>query len=64
MKKNSQLDFNNPDSVRYVSNHEVFLEVRMVSLITIIRQLTKSLLSRDFGIDIDLPEDRLCPPVR
>ncbi|KAK2756811.1 hypothetical protein FQN54_005257 [Arachnomyces sp. PD_36] len=42
IKKNSQLDFNNPDSVR---------------------QLTKSLLSRDFGVDIDLPDDRLCPPV-
>ena len=28
------------------------------------RQLTKSLLERDFGIRIDLPDDRLCPPVR
>jgi RNA methyltransferase len=27
-------------------------------------QLTKSLLHRDFDIDIDLPNDRLCPPVR
>ena len=27
------------------------------------RQLTKSLLKRDFGIKLDLPDDRLCPPV-
>lgn len=28
------------------------------------RQLTKSLLERDFAIKLDLPDDRLCPPVR
>ena len=27
------------------------------------RQLTKSLLKRDFGLHIELPDDRLCPPV-
>ena len=27
------------------------------------RQLTKSLLKRDFGLQIELPDDRLCPPV-
>lgn len=29
-----------------------------------LRQLTKSLLKRDFNLDIELPADRLCPPVR
>ncbi|MCJ1370519.1 hypothetical protein MMC20_001732 [Loxospora ochrophaea] len=28
-----------------------------------VKQLTKSLLKADFGIEIDLPDDRLCPPV-
>ncbi|KAF6232516.1 hypothetical protein HO173_009184 [Letharia columbiana] len=29
-----------------------------------VQQLTKSLLERDFGVKLDLPDDRLCPPVR
>ena len=28
-----------------------------------VKQLTKSLLKRDFGLVIDVPDDRLCPPV-
>ncbi|KAK4990510.1 hypothetical protein LTR66_006783 [Elasticomyces elasticus] len=28
-----------------------------------VQQLTKSLLKRDFGVSIELPDDRLCPPV-
>jgi 23S rRNA A1618 N6-methylase RlmF len=26
-------------------------------------QLTKTLLEADFDLQVDLPEDRLCPPV-
>lgn len=28
-----------------------------------VQQLTKSILKRDFGLNIELPSDRLCPPV-
>ncbi|EED15582.1 DUF890 domain protein [Talaromyces stipitatus ATCC 10500] len=28
-----------------------------------VRQLTKSLLERDFKLAVDLPDDRLCPPI-
>ena len=29
-----------------------------------VMQLTKTLLKLDFGLETDLPDDRLCPPVR
>ncbi|EDN98956.1 hypothetical protein SS1G_13816 [Sclerotinia sclerotiorum 1980 UF-70] len=29
-----------------------------------VQQLTKSLLKRDFHLDLTLPDDRLCPPIR
>ncbi|SLM34640.1 duf890 domain protein, partial [Lasallia pustulata] len=28
-----------------------------------VQQLTKSLLKRDFNLELELPDDRLCPPV-
>ncbi|KAG9816356.1 hypothetical protein KCU77_g18128, partial [Aureobasidium melanogenum] len=28
-----------------------------------LQQLTKSILKRDFDLELDLPDDRLCPPV-
>ncbi len=28
-----------------------------------VQQLTKSILKRDFNLKIELPDDRLCPPV-
>ena len=28
-----------------------------------VKQLTKTLLKLDFDIDVELPDDRLCPPV-
>ncbi|GFG09050.1 putative methyltransferase-like protein C27D7.08c [Aspergillus udagawae] len=28
-----------------------------------VRQLTKSLLKRDFNLDVEIPDNRLCPPV-
>jgi 23S rRNA (adenine1618-N6)-methyltransferase len=28
-----------------------------------VKQLTKTLLKKDFGLKIELPDDRLCPPV-
>jgi 23S rRNA (adenine1618-N6)-methyltransferase len=28
-----------------------------------VMQLTKTLLKQDFGLQVDLPNDRLCPPV-
>jgi len=29
-----------------------------------VKQLTTSLLKRDFKLRVELPDDRLCPPVR
>lgn len=29
-----------------------------------VMQLTKTLLAKDFGLKVELPDDRLCPPVR
>ena len=39
------------------------LSLLVYSLSDLCRQLTKSLLKRDFNLEIDLPNDRLCPPV-
>jgi 23S rRNA (adenine1618-N6)-methyltransferase len=34
-----------------------------LKILTTIRQLTKSVLKRDFDLKLELPDDRLCPPV-
>jgi 23S rRNA A1618 N6-methylase RlmF len=36
---------------------------KIILRVLISRQLTKALLKRDFELEIDLPDDRLCPPV-
>ncbi|KAH8168589.1 U6 small nuclear RNA (adenine-(43)-N(6))-methyltransferase [Sarocladium implicatum] len=51
----AQLD---PDFAKYVKGRELdFNDPEAV------KQLTKTLLKLDFDLDIELPDDRLCPPV-
>jgi 23S rRNA A1618 N6-methylase RlmF len=38
-------------------------EVAIVVDIPDSRELTKALLKRDFGLSVEFPDDRLCPPV-
>lgn len=63
MKSNGQVDFSNPDAVQCV------LEACFYNLIPDLlcsdnpRELTRSLLKRDFELQIKLSKDRLCPPV-
>lgn len=65
LKPNGQLDFSDPKAVQWVWIIEldfvIFATGSDLRLGT--RQLTKSLLKRDFGLEIELPDDRLCPPV-
>lgn len=63
LKPNGQLDFNDSAAVRWV-----FFAVERILLDkkgnwSFNRQLTVSLLEKDFGLEVKLPDDRLCPPV-
>ncbi|KAL4876633.1 hypothetical protein BJY04DRAFT_222812 [Aspergillus karnatakaensis] len=55
----TSLALQSPDFARYLkpNNQLDFTDPNAV------RQLTVSLLQRDFGLNVDIPEDRLCPPV-
>jgi 23S rRNA A1618 N6-methylase RlmF len=39
------------------------ISIACIIVLTVIRQLTKSVLKRDFDLKLELPDDRLCPPV-
>lgn len=56
------IDFKNEVSQRYylfLSEPSGYDE----PILLLLRRLTEALLQRDFGISLDLPENRLCPPV-
>jgi 23S rRNA (adenine1618-N6)-methyltransferase len=59
-KESKWIDFQDPRVLLYVSRRPEYV---MALNSHLDRQLTKSLLKCDFGLSLDLPDDRLCPPV-
>ena len=53
-----------PSGPSCFSGGDVHLELADNSLFEEYRQLTESLLRRDFQLEVDIPLDRLIPPVR
>lgn len=50
-----------PDFARVYTAHDGRIDFQNPQTV---QQLTKSILKRDFGLTIELPGDRLCPPVK
>ncbi|RAK75010.1 DUF890 domain protein [Aspergillus fijiensis CBS 313.89] len=63
LKSNGQLDFTDPDAVRWALNATKDTLNTLKPRANEHRQLTKSLLQRDFGLKVNIPDKRLCPPV-
>ncbi|KAA8895366.1 hypothetical protein FN846DRAFT_922368 [Sphaerosporella brunnea] len=57
---NANVNFKDPAAVRYSL---LYLVISILTEAGDNRELAKSLLLRDFGFAVDLPEDRLCPMI-
>lgn len=55
-----RVDFHNPIHLQY--GFDILISLN-VSLLIYPRQLTKAILTVNFDLQVELPHDRLCPPV-
>lgn len=63
-KRNGFIDFQDPKIVQYVHvQQSSTFNLHHTTNSPTHRQLTKSILKTDFKLRIELPDDRLCPPV-